>query len=664
MTQESLQPLMHWISAHPTWSGLIVFLISLSESLAVVGLLVPGVVMMTAIGGMMGAGILPFWETLSWAIFGAIVGDGISYWLGYHYHERLRQFWLFRRFPKLMARGETFFKAHGGKSIVFGRFVGPVRPMIPVIAGMMDMTPKRFLVFNVLSAIAWAPLYSLPGILIGASLGSLSPEVASRIGLLVLLLLLVFWCIYEVLFLIGSWISHWFNKILDLCLGCLKKIPGFHYLLKTAQGTEKGQCGLLLLFLASSLSFLIILQDVLNFSGVADWNEPVYQVLRALYADHWITCIAIITSIGDPLILLPVATAIGIAFFLQRQYRALFCWSVVIGCGYVFGFLIKIYTAIPRPEGLFYLSSEYAFPSNHTLIVFLLFGFSAVLIRTALPTKHRWIPFSVFIPFILAISFSRLYLGMHWFTDVLGSLALGTAFVSLGGFVYRRIEAKAIVLPAVFITGTLSLLLCFSLYSFFYYPHVRKELARQWPTESLNEKNWWSGFGSTRELYRTGAIKQQATIFDIQWLGQLDSIQTELHEKGWVNVPKLSLKNSVMFLANEPSPLHFPIMPKFHRDRLPVITMAKSLNEKQRLVLQIWHSDFFTPAQTELWVGTLRVEEISHPLPLITLFLESSQRNFPLKKFEKEIMLHFPVNAHLVFASEAPHPILLLKPGA
>jgi membrane protein DedA with SNARE-associated domain/membrane-associated phospholipid phosphatase len=663
MTQESLQPFIHWISAHPTWSGLIVFLISLSESLAVVGLLVPGVVMMTAIGGMMGAGILPFWETLGWAIFGAIVGDGISYWLGYHYHQRLRQFWPFRQFPKLMERGENFFRAHGGKSIVFGRFVGPVRPMIPVIAGMMDMTPKRFLVFNVLSAVAWAPLYSLPGILIGSSLGSLSPEVASRIGILVLLLLLAFWCIYEVLFLIGSWITHRFNQILDLSLYYLKKMPGFNYLLKTEQGTEKGQFGLLLLFIASSLSFLIILQDVLNFSGVADWNESVYQVLRALYSDDWITYIAIITSIGDPLILLPVSTLIGIAFLLQRQYKALFCWVVVIGGGYILGFLIKIYTEIPRPEGLFYLSSEYAFPSNHTLIVFLLFGFGALLIRTALAPKHRWIPFSIFIPFILAISFSRLYLGMHWFTDVLGSLALGIAFVSLGGFIYRRIEPKPILLPTVLMTGALSLLVCFGLYTFFFYPHARKELERQWPIESLNEKTWWSGFGSTRELYRTGAIKQQATVFDIQWLGQLDAIRTDLNEKGWVNVPKLSLKNSVMFLANEPSALHFPIMPKFHRDRLPVITMAKPLNEKQRLVLQIWHSDLFTPTQTELWVGTLRVEEINHPLPLITLFLESPLRKFPLKKFEKEMTAHFPVNGHLVFYSDSHHPILLLRPN-
>src|SRR5579872_1536909 len=101
MTHETIQPFLDWISAHPTWSGFFVFLISLSESLAIVGLVVPGIVMMTAIGGMMGSGVLPFGVTLLWAILGAIAGDGISYWLGFHYHQNLRNFWPFKQFPKL-----------------------------------------------------------------------------------------------------------------------------------------------------------------------------------------------------------------------------------------------------------------------------------------------------------------------------------------------------------------------------------------------------------------------------------------------------------------------------------------------------------------------------------------------------------------------------------
>src|SRR4029078_1954051 len=120
----------------------------------------------------------------------------------------------------------------GGKSIIFGRFVGPVRPMIPLIAGMMDMTPKRFLIFNILSAIAWAPLYSLPGILIGVSLGNLPPEAATRVGLLILLLLLAFWLVYEFFLTIGKWLSSLIHRILKKIWGAVQNSPYLNWLHK------------------------------------------------------------------------------------------------------------------------------------------------------------------------------------------------------------------------------------------------------------------------------------------------------------------------------------------------------------------------------------------------------------------------------------------------
>jgi len=68
---------------------------------------------------------------------------------------------------------------------LFGRFVGPVRPVIPAVAGMMQMPAGRFLAVNVASALVWAPAYLLPGIAFGASL-ELAAEVAGRLAVLVL----------------------------------------------------------------------------------------------------------------------------------------------------------------------------------------------------------------------------------------------------------------------------------------------------------------------------------------------------------------------------------------------------------------------------------------------------------------------------------------------
>lgn len=160
---EVFMPIINWIELHPGWSTIVILLISLCESLAVVGLFIPGLIIMGIIGGLVGAGTLDLTSTLIAATLGAIFGDSISYSLGRRFKNHLPELWPFKKFPHWLGRGKDFFTRYGEMSIVFGRFVGPVRPFIPVIAGTMAMNPKRFLFANIISAILWAPIYMLPG---------------------------------------------------------------------------------------------------------------------------------------------------------------------------------------------------------------------------------------------------------------------------------------------------------------------------------------------------------------------------------------------------------------------------------------------------------------------------------------------------------------------
>lgn len=636
MDYESIQPLLQWISDHPTWAGIAVFLISLSESLAIVGLVVPGVVMMTAIGAMMGSGVLPFWGTLTWAILGAIAGDGISYWLGYHYHEHLRDFWPFKQFPDLLKRGESFFKNHGGKSIIFGRFVGPVRPMIPVIAGMMDMTPKRFLIFNILSAIAWAPLYSLPGILIGYSVGNLSPEVAKKIVLLILLLLLILWILYMVLLKIGMWTGTAISHVLSRSWHKWQRsnrLPWLHRMLTTAQGTEEGQLGAALLFLLASALFIYTMISVMHFDGISLWNEPVYQALRALYDDKIVDFATFITGFGDSKVTLPTAAAIGIWFLWRRRYKAMFCWLGTIGAAEAIGYSLRGVVASPRPDGLMQLTHDYSFPSGHTLSATLLYGLGAAFIQHAVAPAHRWIAWAISIPLIILIALTRIYLGTHWFTDVVGGLTLGIAAVSLGILIFRRIETKIPPLRAILIPGLIMLAITMTYYTIKIYPKMRTNMVRLWPVQELEVKEWWNDKTGHYEFHRSGAIKRVATYFDIEWLGNIDKIQQILEELGFKSVPTLEVHSSLMMLSSQPKPETIPELPKFHRDRLPALRMTKGLHDSGRLLLQLWQSDYVTENGTQLWVGTLRLEDLKHPLPMVSIYLENTSTENTLKEF-------------------------------
>ncbi len=162
-----LQSILDWISGHPHLAGAAVFLIAFAESLALVGLIMPGAALLFGIGALVAAGTisLPFaWIAAS---LGAFCGDGLSFWLGHHYRERLVHLWPLSLYPEHLKRGERFIQRHGVASIIVGRFVGPVRPIVPAVAGTLGMPVRQYLPVNIGASILWAPAYLLPGMLAG-----------------------------------------------------------------------------------------------------------------------------------------------------------------------------------------------------------------------------------------------------------------------------------------------------------------------------------------------------------------------------------------------------------------------------------------------------------------------------------------------------------------
>ncbi len=186
------QELLDWLAAYPAWAVLIIFIIAFCEGLIGAGLIVPGATMLFTAGGFVGTGHLPLWPSLVAAFSGALLGDSASYGLGRRYGQRLRSYWPLRNHPHVLARGDALFAAHGGKALVIGRFIGPVRGIAPAIAGMMRMPPGRFFLVTFLVGFPWAPAYLLPGAIFGASL-AVAGSVALRLVALVLVGLLAAW---------------------------------------------------------------------------------------------------------------------------------------------------------------------------------------------------------------------------------------------------------------------------------------------------------------------------------------------------------------------------------------------------------------------------------------------------------------------------------------
>ena len=144
------------------WAGPIMGLLAFGESLAFVGLFFPTTALLFAVGGLIQQGTLDFWPIVLCSIVGAAAGDAVSYWMGRTLGDRLSQMWPFRNRPHLLARGELFFIKHGTLSIALCRFLGPLRAIVPLTAGMLHMPHRAFQIANVLSAIVWVPVMLAP----------------------------------------------------------------------------------------------------------------------------------------------------------------------------------------------------------------------------------------------------------------------------------------------------------------------------------------------------------------------------------------------------------------------------------------------------------------------------------------------------------------------
>jgi len=193
-----LEAVLQGISDNFWLSMLFIFLVCIGEAVFILGLLVPSMPILLLTGGIIAQGGLPFWPIFFAATLGAIIGDAVSYVVGWWLKDKVKTVWPFRNYLPLIEKGETFFANHGGKAIFIGRFITGVKAVIPGVAGMMGMKYSYFTFINVISAFVWAAAHILPGMLLTGWLKSigLSLELVIVVGALVLtagFLLIHYW---------------------------------------------------------------------------------------------------------------------------------------------------------------------------------------------------------------------------------------------------------------------------------------------------------------------------------------------------------------------------------------------------------------------------------------------------------------------------------------
>lgn len=152
-----------FLVTHRGWAGPTIGALVFLESLAVVGLVVPATTIVIMTGGFLASGLIDPGPVMFWAVAGAVAGDWVSYAVGYRIGPGAYRRWPLNRQRRSVAKARLFFHRYGFISVFFGRFIGPLRATVPLVAGVMQMNRKTFQAANIASALLWVLMLLAPG---------------------------------------------------------------------------------------------------------------------------------------------------------------------------------------------------------------------------------------------------------------------------------------------------------------------------------------------------------------------------------------------------------------------------------------------------------------------------------------------------------------------
>lgn len=639
--------LLDWLSANPGWTTAFIFLVALCEGVVGAGFVVPGATLLFITGALVATGYIGFGPSMIAASIGAFSGDLISYLLGRHYGERLRSYWPLCRYPQVMAKGDKFFAAHGGKSLVFGRFVGPVRGVIPAIAGMMGMPPRPFLVVNIVSALFWAPAYLLPGIVFGASL-AVAASVAARLVALLLIIMVLAW---------GAW---WLlSKVLAPQLrgwGALvawrARSWGRYYPL-AAQALSAPRYALRAfsyragwIWWAALVGLLALVADQAVSPGPTLFDEALHGALVNSLGVEWRSLFILPALLLEPVVWAPAMLTGVLWMAAGSRWRESLVLTLIVSVSallaWVLGLTVDNWSSIPIYRG----APLSRFPAPGMA------GFTSLVLATGVLATGvfgawRWPVRIVGVVVPLLVALSALLVGRLWLVDALGGLLLGVVMAGL--VVMARSSAQQRIpersLPVVIATVLVAAVGVKGVGALAQQAE-RLEVQAQPPQLTVTE--WLQvrpGDPLGRELrWLDGGTRP----VDIQWLNEVKMVKDCLDNAGWVE-PDRRLHGVLRWFQPNLDVQRMLPLARWHRGRLPELIRVRPVAADERLVLRMWPAPVvMNETAKQVWLITLELEEVHSGWPIATV--NSRQINLArMKTVVAEMLRH--------------NDLLVLEPG-
>ncbi len=601
-----------YLQIHTHMGFIFAFVLAFAESLPIIGTIIPGSVVMTVIGILVGRGIIPMVPTLILASLGAFIGDIIGFGCGKYFKESILNVWPFKKYPHWIDKGETFFEKHGGKSIIIGRFVGPARSSVPLIAGLLNLNWLRFIVAAIPSAILWAALYLLPGVFIGAISLELPKGSATKFTFIGLAIIVAIWFVIWAIQRFFTYLTLKINTLIDRLWCWMNKHHSSKPIIRfiTNRNNPRDHHQLTLIFLATfAICFFTVLAIVAATIGPkTNFNLPVYYFLQSLRSIHLNLVFVIITILANKVTIALISTLIIFSFLIAKRWRATVYFFMLYIVTSVCIEFFKWLTHSPRPTGILSIANSFSFPSGHATYITMLLGFCAYSTAQRLNKKWHPIPYIIAVLFIFLVCFSRLYLGAHWLEDVLAGVSLGAALLLTTLILYRRnqpIVSTGYQWPALI---SLCIIIPWILIAWLKSSATLHATTRVFPQRTISTALWWKNPVTDIPTYRPNRFGQPVQPFNVQYGSSLAKLKIQLLNSGWTSMSRsLNMKKMLNQFVVTENLNRAPIFPWLYRNQPPRLYLFKRIGNSTNFIeLRLWRSGIsLSSHQQSLWLGTV-----------------------------------------------------------
>jgi undecaprenyl-diphosphatase len=288
---------------------------------------------------------------------------------------------------------------------------------------------------------------------------------------------------------------------------------------------------------------------------------------------------------------------------------------------------MKLLVHAQRPIDIYSGADAFSFPSGHATMTATLYGVLGwIAFRGAGATLGK-VAVGVCVTLIIAVAFSRIYLGAHWPSDVAAGLLFGACVTTAFALVFRGYEMPrrattwliAACAATLLIVGSWHIERGFGGALALYAPPTQ-------PVVALPEL-WRDGGWKELPTYRVDLSGETEEPLLLQWRGSTDALQDELLRQGWLVEPSWTLAAMNTFVRPDTGPASLPVIPMFNAGRPQAIAMIQP-GERGRFVLRTWFQDASEPggAAVEILVGSIVFERVDHPLNQLSIPTRTQDR--------------------------------------